>query len=121
MKRRTSNPATCSNWICSISYWWVHSTLFINDKFDCGGPKGIAHVGEKLDGVDYVFLDEVSMLSCHNMYRISAQIAKAFNIHDIPFGGKNTIFSGDFAQLPPVNGKEASLAHSVNHCHISGG
>ena len=65
-----------------------------------------------MDGVDYVFLDEVSMLSCHDMYRISAQMAKASNDHDLAFGGKNIILAGDFAQLPPVAGKEASALYS---------
>ena len=111
MKNEKKDIESCSNWICSISYWWVYIS-FHSNKFDCGGPKGIAQVKEKLDGVDYVFLDEVSMLSCHDMYRVSAQMAKAFNIHDVPFGGKNMIFSGDFAQRPLVNGKEASSLYS---------
>ena len=59
-----------------------------------------------------MFLDEVSMLSYHDMYRVSAQMAKAFNVHDKPFGGKNMIFSGDFAQLPLVNGREAASLYS---------
>ena len=52
------------------------------------------------------------MLSCHDLYRICAQIARAFNIHDLPFGGKNIIFAGDFAQLPPVGGRESSSLYS---------
>ena len=64
----------------------------------------IAQVRARLEGVDYIFLDEVSMLACHDMYKISSQLAKASNIHDLPFGGMNVIFSGDFAQLPPVGG-----------------
>jgi hypothetical protein len=27
--------------------------------------------------VDYIFLDEVSMVACHEMYKISAQLAKS--------------------------------------------
>lgn len=67
---------------------------------------------DKLQGVNYVFLDEISMLSCHDIYRICEQMAKAFNINDIPFGGKNIIFSGDFVQLPLVSGKESALLYS---------
>ena len=44
------------------------------------------------------------MLSCHDMYKISAKLAKAMNVYDLPFGGINIIFAGDFAQLPPVGG-----------------
>ena len=64
------------------------------------------------------------MLSCHDLYRISAQIARAFNIHDLPFGRKNIIFAGDFAQLPPVGGRELSSLYSgmigtYAHSHLT--
>ena len=64
-----------------LTGYTYHSALGINDNFDYGGMKGVAQVRDKLDGADYIFLDEVSMLSCHDLYRISAQIARAFNIH----------------------------------------
>jgi hypothetical protein len=64
----------------------------------------LAQVRARLEGVEYIFLDEVSMVSCHLLYKISAQLAKARNIVDVPFGGVNIIFAGDFAQLAPVGG-----------------
>jgi hypothetical protein len=64
----------------------------------------IANVKGRLEGADYIFLDEVSMLSCHDMYKISSRLAKAMNVYDVPYGGLNMIFAGDFAQLPPVGG-----------------
>ena len=87
-----------------------HSILGINDK----GAHNIsmAKVRTRLDGVDYIFLDEVSMLSCHDLYNISAQLAKAFNEPNKPFGGLNMIFSGDFSQLPPVGGGESISLYS---------
>ena len=69
----------------------------------------ISNVRARVDGVDYIFLDEVSMVSCHDMYKISAQFAKAFNESNKPFGGINIVFAGDFAQLPPVGGEAISL------------
>ena len=63
-----------------------------------------AQVKARLDGVDYLFLDEVSMVSCSDKYTISSQLAKALNEFELPYGGMNMIFSGDFAQLPPVFG-----------------
>ena len=42
------------------------------------------------------------MISCRDMYKISAQACKARGTHDEPFGGINFIFAGDFAQLPPA-------------------
>ena len=63
-----------------------------------------AQVKTRLDGVEYIFLDEVSMVSCDDNYKISSQLAKALNEFGLPYGGVNMIFSGDFAQLPPVFG-----------------
>ena len=68
-----------------------HSILGINDK----GVHNIsmAKVRTRLEGVDYIFFNEVSMLSCCDLYNISAQLAKAFNEPNKPFGGLNVIFS----------------------------
>ena len=33
-------------------------------------------------------------------YKIAAQLAKALNNFNEPYGGMNMIFAGDFAQLP---------------------
>src|ERR1700723_3482107 len=63
-----------------------------------------AQVKTRLDGVEYIFLDEVSMVACNDNYKISSQLAKALNEFDLPYGGINMIFSGDFAQMPPVFG-----------------
>jgi len=38
-----------------------------------------AQVKARLDGVEYIFLDEVSMIACHDNYKISSQLAKALN------------------------------------------
>jgi PIF1-like helicase len=62
----------------------------------------LAQIHANLEGVDYIFLDEVSMLSCRDLYQISAQCAKAKGEPNKPFGGINFIFAGDFAQLPPA-------------------
>ena len=79
----------------------------------------IAQVKGRLDGVEYIFIDEVSMLACHEMYKISAQLAKALGIYDLPFGGMNMVFAGDFAQLPPVGG--ASLYSDVVGTQVHAG
>jgi len=64
----------------------------------------IAQLKAKLEGIDCIFINEVSMLSCHDLYKISAKLAKAMHVYDLPFGGLNIIFAGDFAQLPPIEG-----------------
>ena len=53
-----------------------HSVLGINDG-EHVSANTLAQIRARLDGVDYIFLDEVSMLSCHDLYKISKQAAKA--------------------------------------------
>jgi hypothetical protein len=64
----------------------------------------IAAVNERLQGVEYIFLDEISMVSCTDLQGLASQAARARNVHDVEFGGLNVIFAGDFAQLPPTTG-----------------
>ena len=72
--------------------------------------KALMQVRTRLLGVDYIFLDEVAMLSCHDLYRISAQLCKVMNEPTKPFGGLIIPFAGDFAQLPPpVGGENVAL------------
>lgn len=75
---------------------------------DIGGiyneAAAISKVTERLRGVEYILLDEISMCSCNDLQLIASQAAKARNVHDIPFGGINMIYAGDFAQLPPTGG-----------------
>ena len=72
----------------------------------------LAEVKQRLQGVDYIFMDEVSMLSCKDIYRISERLAKVMNNTEDPFGGMNMIFAGDFAQLPPAIGQEHASLYS---------
>jgi PIF1-like helicase len=37
----------------------------------------ITQLQARLDGVNYIFIDEVSMVACHELYKISSQLAKA--------------------------------------------
>jgi PIF1-like helicase len=64
----------------------------------------IKEVQECLEGVDYIRIDEISMIACYELYSISSQLSKVTNEHNKPFGEKNIILAGDFAQLPPTNG-----------------
>ena len=86
-----------------------HSMFGINDRSGIGR---IGHIKEKLRGVEYVFFDEVSMLSARDMYRINLQLLKVFEVFDAPFGGLNMTFSSDFTQLPPAIGGEPVSLYS---------
>jgi hypothetical protein len=58
------------------------------------------------------------MVSCDDNYKISFQLAKALNELDLLYGGINMIFSGDFAQLPPVFGSPLySGTVGTSRCH----
>ena len=77
----------------------------------------LTEIRSRLRGVEYIFIDEISMVSCHDMYKISAQLARVMNEYVKPFGGQNIIFSGDFAQLKPVR-QRALYNHAVGtHAH----
>ena len=47
----------------------------------------IREIQERLEGVDYIFIDELSMIACHELYGISSQLSKVTNEHNKPFGG----------------------------------
>ncbi|KAF5346590.1 hypothetical protein D9758_013445 [Tetrapyrgos nigripes] len=94
-----------------------HSIFGINSSEEGEFWKtSLSQICSRLSGVNYVFLDEVSMLSCKDMYKISAKMATALNQPLLPFGGMNMIFSGDFAQLPLAMGGESVSLYS----HIIG-
>lgn len=51
--------------------------------------------------VEYLMIDEVSMISCKLMLKIHEALCEVKE-NTKPFGGINIIFVGDFAQLPPI-------------------
>jgi ATP-dependent exoDNAse (exonuclease V) alpha subunit len=57
---------------------------------------------ERLEKTHVLIIDEISMLSGKILTGIS-EILKHFKRSELPFGGTQVIFSGDFFQLPPVS------------------
>lgn len=57
------------------------------------------------EGVDFLFIDEVSMISCKFLADISEALSKAKG-NAKAFGNINVVFAGDLAQLPPVAEKK---------------
>ncbi|OBZ74982.1 ATP-dependent DNA helicase PIF1 [Grifola frondosa] len=87
---------------CIVDGMTYHSMLGFGHQSDSGSSvSALEKVRGRLERVDLIFIDEVSMISCGDLYKISAQISKSFNDPAHPFGGKSMIFAGDFAQLPP--------------------
>ena len=52
--------------------------------------------------VNVLIVDEVSMMSV-KIFEVLDEIAKRARCNNLPFGGIQVIFSGDFYQLPPVS------------------
>lgn len=59
-------------------------------------------VRERIEQVQVLIIDEISMLSAQNLENIN-KILQYFKVSWEPFGGIQVIFSGDFFQLPPVS------------------
>lgn len=59
-------------------------------------------VREKLEKVEVLIIDEISMISKQTLGCLD-QILRFFKVSFEPFGGIQVIFSGDFFQLPPVS------------------
>ena len=86
----------------NISGMTLHTALCLNQKFSMGTQsKTCQDLIAMWEGVDYLFIDEVSMIGCRFLLRISKALTEAKE-STASFGGINIIFAGDFAQLPPV-------------------
>ena len=85
----------------------IHSLTLLPDA----PGKNLQELCDIWDAVDYLVLDEVSMIGASFLSMLNARLqrAKGTNeyLHDSPFGGINIIFTGDFGQLRPV--REAAL------------
>ena len=68
----------------------------------------IAKIKARIEHMEYLFIDELSMLGCRSLYNISKCLALVMGKEEEPFGGVNLILAGDFAQLPPAS-KEPAL------------
>ncbi|KAF5314576.1 hypothetical protein D9611_007202 [Ephemerocybe angulata] len=86
-----------------------HSFLGVNTNAarGCVTSKNSASLTEarsRMRGVEYIFLDEISMVSCQDLFLIDGRLKDITRMDDSPFGGINMIVAGDFAQLPPAKG-----------------
>lgn len=80
----------------------LHAALSLNDRKKKGSKRrSDTELMSRWDGVDFLFIDEVSMISCRLLCQVSAALSIAKG-NPKAFGGINIIFAGDFAQLPPV-------------------
>ncbi|KAF5336919.1 hypothetical protein D9611_002865 [Ephemerocybe angulata] len=73
----------------------------VNSRSDAS----LVQARKRLRGVEYLFLDEISMVSCQDLFLIDGRLKDITLVDDTPFGGINVIVAGDFAQLPPAKGQ----------------
>ena len=79
----------------------LHAALGLNQQRKGASTRVIQELIAMWRGVDYLFIDEVSMIGCHLLLKVHKALCAAKESSK-PFGGINIIFAGDFAQLPPV-------------------
>ncbi|HRY62829.1 MAG TPA: AAA family ATPase, partial [Candidatus Paceibacterota bacterium] len=60
------------------------------------------YLWKRFDKVKVLIIDEISMLH-HFRLDLVEQILRSFKRNNLPFGGLQVIFCGDFFQLPPVS------------------
>ena len=96
-----------------------HSVLGIIPGQSYISETTLAKVKSRLQGTDYMLLDEISMVDLSSLYKISAQLCKVMGKHDKPFGGLNIIVAGDFAQLAPPGRGSKSLYNGQVGTNVS--
>lgn len=59
------------------------------------------YMRDKMKDVRVLIIDEVSMLHKHQLNAVN-DVLQYFKQNNLPFGGIQVVFSGDFFQLPPI-------------------
>ncbi|KAL1944336.1 hypothetical protein VTO73DRAFT_3521 [Trametes versicolor] len=92
-----------------------HSALGIQVSSEHASPTltSVEKLRGKIQRVDLIFIDELSMISCGDVYKINAQLAKACPDSGETFGGKSVVLAGDFAQLPPAGPSPCLYSNAV--------
>ncbi len=63
----------------------------------------ISKLETRFENVNTIIIDEVSMIGCKHLATISNRLTRAKHANpDLPFGGVDMIFFGDFIQFPPI-------------------
>jgi hypothetical protein len=76
----------------------VEKAGFVNEEIS---DTVLGELKDELKDLTYLFIDEISMVSCEHFYLISLRLVQIFALYKHAFGKVNVITAGDFAQLPP--------------------
>jgi hypothetical protein len=84
----------------------LHAALMLGDQFRTApSAKSKRELMSMWEGVDYLFIDEISMVGCSFLYDISHALGIAKG-NDLAFGGVNLVFYGRFCTAAPGRPKE---------------
>lgn len=86
------------------------SGMGIKDSFDADDYKrlkGRKAIMERLIETKVLIVDEISMLHAKQVDLLD-EILRNVRQNELPFGGMQVVFSGDFFQLPPIGNKDES-------------
>lgn len=75
------------------------------------------HVKTIINAIDFIIIDEVSMVPAHAINAIDQALQDMYN-NNLYFGGKHVLFGGDFRQLLPVV-KKGSKQNILETCFKS--
>jgi len=84
----------------------IHSFSGIGIKdyltdYDLDALEEKSYLWKRFDKTKVLIIDEISMLSSYTLDMVD-RVCKLFKRNELPFGGMQVIFSGDFFQLPPI-------------------
>ena len=95
----------------------IHSWSGIGIKdtltdYDIDNLEQKAYLWKRFEKTQVLIIDEVSMLSSRTLDAID-RVSKLFKQNELPFGGMQIIFSGDFFQLPPVEKRQVQTEQTI--------
>ena len=94
----------------------IHSWSGIGAKqnitdYEVDELEGKKYLWKRYEQTKVLIIDEISMLSADLLNSVN-KVCKSFRRNDLPFGGMQIVFVGDFFQLPPITrkGEETKFA-----------
>ena len=121
LQNRCAVTATTGKAAYNIKGVTIHSLLKLpigsRSAKDLAG-QSLCRLQENLKDIDYIIIDEYSMLGQHMFGWVDRRCKQATGFYDKVFGGKSLILTGDPGQLPPVADKP--LYHSKPSSALGG-
>ncbi|KAJ3522430.1 hypothetical protein NMY22_g11894 [Coprinellus aureogranulatus] len=98
----------------------LHSALSLASDTRNRNTQAYQNLVSRWEKVRLLIIDEISMIGCRMMNRISQSLSIAKQ-NGAPFGGLSVVFSGDFAQLSPIKDVPLYSKVSSEYAKLNGG